>query len=91
MTQHFARLDPRKRETRKIKNSVTKRVFRSVTEPLVTTARIEAVLKLLSDRFTTVVTDTSEGKEHAKMTCDWMKMLMLTLPFMVCDLIAPKL
>ncbi len=31
-----------------------------------------------------------EGKEGAKMTCDHMKMLMLTLPFMICDLIAPE-
>ena len=31
-----------------------------------------------------------DGKEHAKMTGDWMKMLMLTLPFMVRDLIAPE-
>ena len=30
------------------------------------------------------------GKENAKMTGDRMKMLMLTLPFMVWDLIAPK-
>jgi hypothetical protein len=29
-----------------------------------------------------------DGKENAKMTGDRMKMLMLTLPFMVCDLIA---
>ena len=31
-----------------------------------------------------------DGKENAKMTGDRMKMLMLTLPFMVCDLIAPE-
>ena len=34
-----------------------------------------------------------DGKEHAKMTGDQMKMLMLTLPFnafMVRDLIAPE-
>ena len=31
-----------------------------------------------------------DDKEHAKMTGDWMKMLMLTLPFMVRDLIAPE-
>ena len=31
-----------------------------------------------------------DGKEHAKMTGDHMKMLMLTLPFVVCDLIAPE-
>jgi hypothetical protein len=31
-----------------------------------------------------------DGKEHAKMTGDRMKMLMLTLPFMVRDLIAPE-
>ncbi len=30
-----------------------------------------------------------DGKEDAKMTGDQMKMLMLTLPSMVCDLIAP--
>ncbi len=30
-----------------------------------------------------------ESKEGAKMTGDSMKMLMLTRPFMVCDLIAP--
>ncbi len=30
------------------------------------------------------------GKECAKMTGDGMKMLMLTLPVMVCDFIAPK-
>ena len=30
------------------------------------------------------------GKENAKMTGDRMKMLMLTLPFMVRDLIAPE-
>ena len=76
-------------------------------KPLVTTARLEAVWKRLSDRFTTVVADTSmitlspeyaahfhdifiDGKEHAKMTEDRMKMLMLTLPFMVRDLIEPE-
>ena len=31
-----------------------------------------------------------DGKENAKMTGDRMKMLMLTLPFMVLDLIAPE-
>ena len=30
------------------------------------------------------------GKENAKMTGDRMKMLMLTLPFLVRDLIAPE-
>jgi hypothetical protein len=30
-----------------------------------------------------------DGKENAKMTGDRMNMLMLTLPFMVRDLIAP--
>ena len=76
-------------------------------KPLVTTARIEAVWKRLSARFTTIVADTSmitmstayaahfhdiyiDGKEHAKITRDRMKMLMLTLPFMVRDLIAPE-
>jgi hypothetical protein len=76
-------------------------------KPLVTTARLEAVWKRLSDRFAYVVADTSlitlstayvahfhdiyiDGKEYAKMTGDPMKMLMLTLPFMVRDLIAPE-
>ena len=75
--------------------------------PLVTTARLEAVWKRLSDRFASVMADTSmitlttayaahfhdiyiDGKENAKMTGDRMKMLMLTLPFMVRDLIAPE-
>ena len=31
-----------------------------------------------------------DGKENAKMTGDQMKMLMLTLPFLVRDLIAPE-
>jgi hypothetical protein len=31
-----------------------------------------------------------DGKENAKMTGDRMKKLMLTLPFMVLDLIAPE-
>ena len=31
-----------------------------------------------------------DGKEHAKMTGDQMKMLMLTLPFVVRDLVAPE-
>ena len=31
-----------------------------------------------------------DGKENAKMTGDRMKMLMLTLPFLVRDLIAPE-
>ncbi len=31
-----------------------------------------------------------DGKEHAKMTGDRMKMLMLTLPFVVHDLITPQ-
>jgi hypothetical protein len=31
-----------------------------------------------------------DGKEHAKMTGDRMKMLMLTLPFVVRDLITPE-
>ena len=76
-------------------------------KPLVTTARLEAVWKRLSDRFASVVADTSmitlttayaahfhyiyiDCKENAKMTGDRMKMLMLTLPFMVRDLIAPE-
>ena len=76
-------------------------------KPLVSTARLEAVWKRLSDRFASVVADTSmitlstayathfhdifiDGKENAKMTGDRMKMLMLTLPFMVRDLIAPE-
>ena len=76
-------------------------------KPLVTNARLEAVWKRLSDRFATVVADTSmitlstayashfhdifiDGKENAKMTGDRMKMLMLTLPFMVRDLIVPE-
>ena len=74
---------------------------------LLTTARLRAVWKRLSDRFKTVVADTSmitlsneysthfhniyvDGKENAKMTGDRMKMLMLTLPFMVQDLITPE-
>ena len=32
----------------------------------------------------------TDGKENAKRTGDRMKMLMLTLPFMVRDLIAPE-
>ena len=76
-------------------------------KPLVSPARIEAVWKRLSARFTTIVADTSmitmstayaahfhdiyiDGKKHAKMTGDQMKMLMLTLPFMVRDLFAPE-
>ena len=76
-------------------------------KPLLSEARLEAVWKRLSDRFTSVVADTSmitlspayaahfhdiyiNGKENAKMTGDKMKMLMLTLPFMVRDLIAPE-
>jgi hypothetical protein len=68
---------------------------------------MEATWKRLSDRFKTVVADTSmitmstayaahfhdnyiNGKEHAKMTGDLMKMLMLIPPFMVRDLIAPE-
>jgi hypothetical protein len=31
-----------------------------------------------------------DGKENAKLTGDQMKMLMLTLPFMVRDLITPE-
>ena len=31
------------------------------------------------------------GRENAKLTDDCMKLLMLTLPFMVRDLIAPEL
>ena len=74
---------------------------------LVTTGRLEAVWKRLSDRLARVVADTSmitmstayaahfhdiyiDGKENAKMTGDRMKMLMLTLPFLVRDLIAPE-
>ncbi len=76
-------------------------------QPLVTTALLGAVWKMLSSHFKTVVADTSmitlstyysihfhdlfiDGKENAKMTGDRMKMLMLTLPFMVRDLIAPE-
>ena len=82
-------------------------LINSKGKPLVTAARLEAVWKRLSDRFATVVADTSmitmstdyaahfhdiyiDGKEHAKMTGDRMKMFMLTLPFMVRDLIAPE-
>ncbi len=82
-------------------------LINSNRRPLVTAARLEAVWKRLSDRFATVVADTSmitmsmeyaahfhdiyiDGKEHAKMTGDRMKMLMLTLPLMVRDLIAPE-
>ena len=82
-------------------------LMNSKGKPLVTTARLDAVWKRLSDHFSTVLADTSiitmsteyvahfhdifiDGKEHAKMTGDRMKMLMLTLPFMVRDLIAPE-
>ena len=82
-------------------------LLNSKGKPLVTTARLEAVWKRLSDRLATVVADTSmitmstayathfhdiyiDGKENAKMTGDRMKMLMLTLPFLVRDLIAPE-
>ena len=82
-------------------------LINSKGKPLVTAARLEAVWKRLSDRFATVVADTSmitmsteyaahfhdiyiNGKENAKMTGDRMKMLMLTLPFLVRDLIAPE-
>ena len=76
-------------------------------KPLVSEGRLETVWKRLSDRFSSVVADTSmitlstayaahfhdmfiDGKDNAKMTGDRMKMLMLTLPFMVRDLIAPE-
>ena len=82
-------------------------LLNSKGKPLVSNERLEAVWKRLSDRFSTVVVDTSmiimstayaahfhdiyiDGKENAKMTGDRMKMLMLTLPFMVRDLIAPE-
>ena len=82
-------------------------LLNSKGQPLVTTARLEAVWKRLADRLSTVVADTSmitmstayaahfhdiyiDGKENAKMTGDRMKMLMLTLPFLVRDLIAPE-
>ncbi len=75
-------------------------------KPLVSTERIKNAWKRLADRFATVVADTSmttlstyaahfhniyiDGKENAKMPGDCMKMLMLTLPFMALDLIAPE-
>jgi hypothetical protein len=82
-------------------------LINSKGKPLVTAARLGAVWKRLSERFKTVVADTSmitlsneysihfhdlyiDGKENAKMTGDRMKMLMLTLPFMVRDLITPE-
>ena len=82
-------------------------LINSQGKPLVTAARLGAVWKRLSERFKTVVADTSmitlstdysihfhdhyiDGKENAKMTGDRMKMLMLTLPFMVRDLITPE-
>ena len=82
-------------------------LINSKGEPRLTTARLGAVWKRLSDRFKTVVADTSmitlsneysthfhdiyvDGKENVKMTGDRMKMLMLTLPFMVLDLITPE-
>ncbi len=68
---------------------------------------LEAVWKRLSDRFASVVADTSmitlstaytahfhdihiDGKENAKTTGDCIKILMLTLPFMVRDHKAPE-
>jgi hypothetical protein len=82
-------------------------LINSKGKALVTAARLGAVWKRLSERFKTVVADTSmitlstdysihfhdlyiDGKENAKMTGDRMKMLMLTLPFMVRDLITPE-
>ena len=82
-------------------------LINSKGKALITSARLGAVWKRLSQRFKTVVADTFmitlstdysihfyylyiDGKENAKMTGDQMKMLMLTLPFMVWDLIAPK-
>ncbi len=82
-------------------------LLNSKGKPLVTTARLEAVWKRLSDRLATVLAYTSmipmstayashfhdiyiDDKENAKMTGDQMKMLMLTLSFMVSDLIAPE-
>ena len=82
-------------------------LINSKGKALITSARLGAVWKRLSQRFKTVVADTSmitlstdysihfhniyiDGKKNAKMTCDRMKMLMLTLPFMVRDLITPE-
>ena len=72
-------------------------------KPLITKARLETVWTRLADRLATVVADTSmitispeyaghyiNGKENAKLTGDHMKLLMLTLPFMLRDLIAEE-
>ncbi len=46
----------------------------------------------LSNEYTVLFHDIYiNGKENARMTGDWMKMLMLTLPFMVQNLITPEI
>ena len=71
-------------------------------KPLLKNARLKTVWSRLANRMATVVVTISpqyathfyemyiNGKENAILTGDRMKILMLSLPFMVCDLIAPE-
>ena len=71
-------------------------------KPLLKNARLKTVWSHLANRMATVVVTISpqyathfyemyiNGKENAILTGDRMKILMLSLPFMVCDLIAPE-
>jgi hypothetical protein len=82
-------------------------LINSKGQALVTAARLGAVWKRLSERFQTVVADTSmitlstdysihfhdlyiEGKGNSNMTGHCMQIMMLTLPFVVLDLITPE-
>jgi hypothetical protein len=59
----------------------------SKEKPLVTDTSILTMSTEYAAQFHDIFID---GKEHAKMTGDRMKMLMFTLPHMVRDLIAPE-
>ncbi len=72
-----------------VANALIEAVWKRLSDRFATTMADTSMIPL-STEYTAYFHDVLiNGKERAKMTGDCMKMLMLTLPFMVRDLIAP--
>ena len=73
-----------------VTNARLEAVWKRLSERLATVVADTSMITLSTAYATHFHDIYIDGKENAKMTDDCMKMLMLTLPFMVRDLIAPE-
>ena len=73
-----------------VTNARLEAVWKRLSERLATVVADTSMITLSTAYATHFHDIYIDGKENAKMTGDRMKMLMLTLPFMVRDLIAPE-